>query len=146
MKNNTTTKHFLFVVTSIFILVLSSCNNAGYSGNHNVGKENTLDGKVLAVGKVKFGINTHSEGLCLLSSTQPDDHKMRQVIEYLSSIYGEPEEDESDNYWWRIGADDGYLGLLQKCGRYIPKKVERCCLLRTDNNKLPLDSYKTNNL
>ena len=51
---------------------------------------------------MEFGVNIDVDGIRLISSTQPDDPKMKQVIEYLNSIYGEPEEDEPDNYWWQI--------------------------------------------
>jgi len=72
----------------------------------------SIDGRELTVGKVEFGINFHSGFLSLLSSTQPDDPKMKEVIEYLNSIYGTPEEDEPDNYWWYVGADEDYSGKL----------------------------------
>ena len=72
----------------------------------------SIDGRELTVSKVEFGINFHSGFLSLLSSTQPDDPKMKEVIEYLNSIYGTPEEDEPDNYWWYVGADEDYLGKL----------------------------------
>ena len=72
----------------------------------------SISGRVLTVGQVGFGINIHSGFLSLLSSTQVDDPKIKEVVEYLSSIYGEPEEDEPDDYWWRESADGDNLGRL----------------------------------
>ena len=72
----------------------------------------SISGRVLTVGNVGFGINIHSGFLSLLSSTQADDPKMKEVLEYLSSIYGIPDEDEPDNYWWRERADGDNLGRL----------------------------------
>lgn len=72
----------------------------------------SISGRALTVGKVGFGINIHGGFLSLISSTQPDDPKMKQVIEYLTSIYGEPVENQPDDYWWYSGAKDDYLGRL----------------------------------
>ncbi len=33
-----------------------------------------------------------------MTSIQPDDPKMKQVIKYLTGIYGKPYEDEEDGY------------------------------------------------
>ncbi len=63
---------------------------------------------VLSIGEVEFGVNIDGDGIRLITSTQPDDPNMKQVIDYLNSFYGEPEEDEPDNYWWRVGANKGY--------------------------------------
>ena len=71
-----------------------------------------IDGWVLTVGQVRFRINMKNDGLSLISSTHPDDPKMKQVIEYLNSIFGEPEEGEPGYYWWRVGADEDYPGRL----------------------------------
>ena len=74
----------------------------------------SIDGWVLTVGKVGFGIaiNIHSGYLRLLSSTQVDDPKIKEVLEYLNSIYGTPYENDPDDYWWRDRADDIILGWI----------------------------------
>lgn len=72
----------------------------------------SITGRVLTVGQVGFGINIHSGYLSLLSSTQVDDPKIKEVLEYLNSIYGAPEENEPDDYWWYVGADEDYPGRL----------------------------------
>jgi len=61
--------------------------------------------RTLSVGKVKFDVNVDGDGICLISSTEIDDPKMIQVVEYINGIYGTPEEDEPDNYWWRVKHD-----------------------------------------
>lgn len=74
----------------------------------------SIEGWVLTVGKVGFGIaiNIHSGYLRLLSSTQVDDPKIKEVLEYLNSIYGTPYENDPDDYWWRDRADDNILGWI----------------------------------
>lgn len=74
----------------------------------------SISGIVLTVGKVGFGIgiDIRSGFLSLLSSTQVDDPKMKEVLECLSSIYGTPYENEPDDYWWQDRADDNILGWI----------------------------------
>jgi len=64
-----------------------------------------IDLCVLSIGEVGFGVNIDGDGIHLIASIQPDDPKMRHVIDYLNSIYGEPEEDDPDCYCWRAGAN-----------------------------------------
>lgn len=74
----------------------SSCNT---NKQHGKGELVTA---ALSIGEVEFGVNIDGDGIRLITSTQPDDPNMKQVIDYLNSFYGEPEEDEPDNYWWQI--------------------------------------------
>ena len=60
----------------------------------------SVDGQVLTVGKVVFGINLHDDGVVLISSTQVDDPKVKIIVKYLNSLYGTASEEEPDNYWW----------------------------------------------
>jgi len=92
----------IIAVVCLAFIGFSSCNTNSKPGK---GK---LAAAVLSIGEVEFGVNIDGDGIRLITSTQPDDHKMKQVIEYLSSIFGEPEEDEPDNYWWRVGANEDY--------------------------------------
>ena len=64
-----------------------------------------LDGKVLTVGEIGFGVNIHlpknQEGhVALLSSIQVDDSKMKKVKRYLDGIYGMACEEEPYCYKW----------------------------------------------
>ncbi len=63
----------------------------------------SVDGRVLTIGEVGFGINLHDDGVTLISSTQMDDPKVKAVVNYLNHIYGTASEEEPDNYCWRNG-------------------------------------------
>lgn len=58
----------------------------------------SVKGKVLKTGKVGWGINVHTGSIVLLSSVQPDDPKMLEVIKHLNKIYGKPYEDEEEGF------------------------------------------------
>ena len=58
----------------------------------------SVKGKVLKTGKVGWGINVHTGSIVLLSSVQPDDPQMLEVVKYLNKIYGKPYEDEEDGF------------------------------------------------
>lgn len=49
---------------------------------------------ILQIGDVKWRINILSDGVALMTSVQPDDPKMKQVVKYLNSIYGNPYDGE----------------------------------------------------
>lgn len=70
----------------------------------------SLEGCVLTIGNVGFGINIREYSLSLLSSVQVDDPEMEKVIEYFNSLYGYAEVDDSENYYWYVGADGEYKG------------------------------------
>ena len=54
---------------------------------------------VLTIGNVKFGVNTNN-GFMLMTSTHPNDPKMKTVINYLDKYYGESVDEEYDNLKW----------------------------------------------
>ena len=55
---------------------------------------------VIQIGDVRWRINLMSDGIVLLTSVQPDNPKMKQVVKYLTGIYGKPyEEDDYDIKW-----------------------------------------------
>lgn len=55
---------------------------------------------IIQIGDVRWRINLMSDGIVLLTSVQPDDPKMQQVVKYLTGIYGKPyEEDDYDIKW-----------------------------------------------
>ena len=65
------------------------------------GDENlSIEGSVLTIGDVGFGINLRDDGVVLISSTQVDDPKIKLVVKYLNGIYDTAKEDEPDNFWW----------------------------------------------
>jgi len=50
-----------------------------------------------------------SGGIVLMTSVQPDDPKMKQVVKYLTGIYGKPYEDEEDGYDIKWSSSDDSL-------------------------------------
>ncbi len=53
---------------------------------------------IIQIGNVRWRINLISDNIVLMTSVQPDDPRMKQVVKYLNSIYGKPHEDEEDGY------------------------------------------------
>ena len=55
---------------------------------------------IIQIGNVRWCINLMSDNIVLMTSVQPDDPKMKQVVKYLTGIYGKPyEEDDYDIKW-----------------------------------------------
>ena len=74
------------------------------------GDENlSIEGNVLTIGDVGFGINLRYDGVFLISSTQVDDPKIKPVVKYLNSIYDTAKEDEPDNFWWCAGGPNDFV-------------------------------------
>lgn len=53
---------------------------------------------IIQIGNVRWCINLMSDNIVLMTSVQPDEPKMKQVVKYLTGIYGKPYEDEEDGY------------------------------------------------
>lgn len=53
---------------------------------------------IIQIGNVRWRVNLKSDNIVLMTSVQPDDPKMKQVVKYLTDIYGKPYEDEEDGY------------------------------------------------
>ena len=62
----------------------------------------SVDGRVLTVGEVGFGINVNENGVILISSVQIDDLQMKPVVQYLKNLYGNPSDADPENgcYWF----------------------------------------------
>ena len=61
----------------------------------------SVDGRVLTVGEVGFGINVHGNGVILISSVPIDDPQIKPVVQYLKSLYGNPTDaDPEVGYYW----------------------------------------------
>ncbi len=55
---------------------------------------------IIQIGNVRWCINLKSDNIVLMTSVQPDEPKMKQVVKYLTGIYGKPyEEDDYDIKW-----------------------------------------------
>ena len=61
----------------------------------------SVDGRVLTVGEVGFGINVRENGVILISSVPIDDPQIKPVVQYLKSLYGNPTDaDPESGYYW----------------------------------------------
>ena len=55
---------------------------------------------IIQIGNVRWCVSLMSNNIVLMTSVQPDDSKMKQVVKYLTGIYGKPyEEDDYDIKW-----------------------------------------------
>jgi hypothetical protein len=53
---------------------------------------------IVQIGNVRWRINLMPNAIALMTSVQPDDPKMKQVVEYMNGIYGKPYQDDEDGY------------------------------------------------
>ena len=62
----------------------------------------TYNNRILQIGDVKWQISLTAYRLILHTATKTDDPRMKEVVKYLSSIYGEPgiTEDMPNTYFW----------------------------------------------
>lgn len=60
---------------------------------------------IIRIGDVRWRINLMSDGIVLLTSVQPDDPKMKQVVKYLIGIYGKPYEEDGYDIKWSSSDD-----------------------------------------
>jgi hypothetical protein len=68
---------------------------------------------IIQIGNVKWRIKLMSNNIVLMSSVQPDNPKMKQVVKYLNSIYGKPYEDEEDDYDIKWSSSDDPLNIFR---------------------------------
>lgn len=55
---------------------------------------------IIQIGNVRWCVSLMSNNIVLMTSVQPDEPKMKQVVKYLTGIYGKPyEEDDYDIKW-----------------------------------------------
>lgn len=60
---------------------------------------------ILQIGDVRWRVNIHEQYITLFTSTEPNASQMLSVVNYLKSIYGEPDEtyeDEGDYRWTQV--------------------------------------------
>ena len=68
---------------------------------------------IIQIGNVRWCINLMSDNIVLMTSVQPDDPKMKQVVKYLTGIYGKPYEDEEDGYDIKCSSSDDPLDIFR---------------------------------
>lgn len=69
--------------------------------------------KIIQIVNVRWRVNLMSGGIVLMTSIQPDDPKMKQVVKYLTGIYGKPYEDEEDGYDIKWSSSDDSLDIFR---------------------------------
>ena len=68
---------------------------------------------ILQIGDVRWRVNFNLPYIVLFTSVQPDDPKMKQVIKYLSGIYGKPYQDDEDGYSVKWSSTDDSLDVFR---------------------------------
>lgn len=68
---------------------------------------------IVQIGDVKWRINIMPNAIALMTSVQPDDPKMKQVVEYLNGIYGKPYQDDEDGYSIKWSSSGDYLDIFK---------------------------------
>ena len=61
----------------------------------------SCEDSIVTIAGVKWRINLMQKGVALMTSVQPDNPRMKEVVKYLNGIYGNPydEEDEYSIKW-----------------------------------------------
>lgn len=68
---------------------------------------------ILQIGDVRWRVNLMPDGIALMTSVQPDDPKMKQVVKYLNSLYGKPYQDDEDGYSIKWSSSDDSLDIFR---------------------------------
>ena len=68
---------------------------------------------IIQIGDVKWRINIMPNGVALMTSVQPNDPKMKQVVTYLNRIYGKPYDDEEDGFSIKWSSSDDSLDIFR---------------------------------
>ena len=56
----------------------------------------SYEDSIVTIAGVKWRINLMSKAIALMTSVQPDDPKMKEVVKYLNGIYGDPYDGEDE--------------------------------------------------
>ena len=76
-------------------------------------KKLSYSDSIIQIVNVRWRVNLMSGGIVLMTSVQPDDLKMKQVVKYLNCIYGKPYEDEEDGYDIKWSSSDNPLNIFR---------------------------------
>ena len=68
---------------------------------------------IIQIGEVKWRINIMPNGVALMTSVQPNDPRMKQVVTYLNRIYGKPYDDEEDGFSIKWSSSDDSLEIFR---------------------------------
>ena len=67
---------------------------------------------IIQICDVRWRINLMSNSIVLMTSVQPDDPKMKQVVKYMNSIYGKPYDEYEDGYSIKWSSSDDSLDVI----------------------------------
>ena len=73
----------------------------------------TCNDSIIQIGDVRWRINLMSNSIALMTSVQPDDPKMKRVVEYLNGIYGKPYQNDEDGYSIKWSSSDDSLNIFR---------------------------------
>ena len=79
----------------------------------NQDKNLSYSDNIIQIVDVRWRVNLMSGGIVLMTSVQPDNPKMKQVVKYLTGIYGKPYEDEEDGYDIKWSSSDDLLDIFR---------------------------------
>ena len=79
----------------------------------NQDKNLSYSDNIIQIVDVRWRVNLMSGGIVLMTSVQPNNPKMKQVVKYLNSIYGKPYEDEEDGYDIKWSSSDDPLNIFR---------------------------------
>lgn len=68
---------------------------------------------IIQIGDVRWRINLMPNSIALITSVQPDDPKMIQVVKYLNSLYGNPYQDGEDGYSIKWSSSDDSIDIFR---------------------------------
>ncbi len=76
-------------------------------------KKLSYSDSIIQILNVRWRENLMSGGIVLMTSVQPDDPMMKQVVKYLTGIYGKPYENEEDGYDIKWSSSDDPLNIFR---------------------------------
>ncbi len=76
-------------------------------------KKLSYSDSIIQILNVRWRVNLMSGGIVLMTSVQPDDPMMKQVVKYLTGIYGKPYENEEDGYDIKWSSSDDPLNIFR---------------------------------
>ena len=90
-------------------------NNSVYEQISTIAEQDKMlsySDSIIQIGDVRWRVNLMPNSIGLMTSVQPDDPKMNQVVKYLTSIYGKPYdgEDEFSIKWSSSGDSLNKIG------------------------------------
>lgn len=76
-------------------------NNSVYEQISTIAEQDKMlsySDSIIQIGDVRWRVNLMPTSIALMTSVQPDDPMMKQVVKYLNSIYGKPYQNDDEGY------------------------------------------------